>query len=47
MTRQIADLKSRLQRTDPVKDPSGHRAQFAELTGLEMRRKELLAVGLG
>lgn len=47
VTRQIADLKSRLQRTDPIKDPSGHRAQFAELTGLEMRRKELLAVGLG
>ena len=47
VTRQIADLKSRLQRTDPVKDPAGHRAQFAQLTGLEMRRKELLAVGLG
>lgn len=47
VTRQIADLKSRLQRTDPVKDPGGHRAQFAQLTELEMRRKQLLAVGLG
>jgi len=46
VTRQIADLKSRLQRTDPVKDPSGHRAQFAQLTELEMRRKQLLSVGL-
>ncbi|MHA6512015.1 DNA primase [Tessaracoccus sp. Z1128] len=47
VTRQIADLKSRLQRTDPVKDPSGHRTQFAKLTELEMRRKQLQAVGLG
>lgn len=47
VSRQISDLKSKLQRTDPVKDPSGHRAQFAELTALEMRRKQLQAVGLG
>ena len=47
VNRQIADLKSRLQRTDPVKDPTGHRGQFAHLTELEMRRKALQAVGLG
>ena len=47
VTREIADLKSRLQRTDPVKDPTGHRAQFAQLTELEMRRKRLQSVGLG
>ncbi|HSO69995.1 MAG TPA: DNA primase [Arachnia sp.] len=47
VNRQIADLKSRLQRTDPVKDPTGHRSQFAHLTELEMRRKALQAVGLG
>ena len=47
VNRQIADLKSSLQRTDPVKDPTGHRAQFAHLTELEMRRKALQAVGLG
>lgn len=47
ITRQISDLKSKLQRTDPVKDPAGHRSQFAELTALEMRRKQLQAVGLG
>lgn len=46
VTREIADLKSRLQRTDPVKDPSGHRAQFAQLTQLEMKRKQLQQVGL-
>ncbi|SHJ78460.1 DNA primase [Tessaracoccus bendigoensis DSM 12906] len=47
VSKQIADLKSRLQRTDPVKDPSDHRAQFAQLTELEMRRKRLQSVGLG
>ncbi len=46
VVRQIQECKSKLQRTDPVKDPSGHRTQFAELTQLEMRRKTLLAVGL-
>ena len=47
VAREIADLKSKLQRTDPLKDPSGHRAQFAYLTELEMQRKKLQAVGLG
>ncbi len=47
IVRSIAQLKSRLQRTDPVKDPTGHRSQFAELTALEMERKRLLAVGVG
>lgn len=46
VAREIEDLKSRLQRTDPVKDPNGHRAQFAALTELEMQRKRLLAAGL-
>lgn len=46
VTRQIADLKSKLQRTDPLEDPSGHRSQFAHLTELEMKRKQLLQVGL-
>ncbi len=47
VTRQIADLKSKLQRTDPLKDETGYRASFSRLTELEMRRKQLLAVGLG
>ncbi|MDO5678366.1 MAG: DNA primase [Propionibacteriaceae bacterium] len=46
ITREIADLKSKLQRTDPLKDPAGHRAQFAHLTQLEMKRKQLQQVGL-
>lgn len=46
VTHEIADVKSKLQRTDPVKDPTGHRAQFANLTQLEMRRKQLQMVGL-
>ncbi len=45
--RQIAQCKSKLQRTDPVKDPTGHRSQFAELTALEMKRKRLLAASAG
>ncbi len=45
--RRIAQCKSRLQRTDPVKDPTGHRSQFAELTALEMERKRLLSASAG
>lgn len=41
--RQIADLKSRLQRTDPIRDEASHRDQFAQLTELEKSRRELLA----
>ena len=41
VTRIIADVKSRLQRTDPTKDITAYRAQFAELTELEMERKRL------
>ena len=43
----IAQLKSRLQRTDPVADPDGHRRQFELLLELETRRKELLAQSVG
>ena len=45
--RLISQCKSKLQRTDPVKDPTGHRSQFAELTALEMERKRLLAASAG
>lgn len=47
VTREISDVRSKLQRTDPVKDASAHRSLFAELTQLEMKRKKLQAVGLG
>lgn len=47
VVREIADCKSKLQRTDPVKEPTAHRTQFAELTQLEMRRKQLLVASAG
>ena len=42
LSRRITGLKSRLQRTDPLKEPESHEAMFEELTGLELRRKHLL-----
>ncbi|TRY19492.1 DNA primase [Tessaracoccus rhinocerotis] len=47
VVREIADCKSKLQRTDPVKEPTAHRSQFAELTQLEMQRKQLLVASAG
>lgn len=41
----IADLKSRLQRTNPVADRAGYDAMFADLVTLESLRKELMAAG--
>ena len=46
LSRRITGLKSRLQRTDPVKEPEPHKAMFEELTGLELRRKRLLEQNL-
>ena len=46
LSRRITGLKSRLQRTDPVKEPEQHKAMFEELTGLELRRKRLLEQSL-
>jgi DNA primase len=45
--RQIAELKSKLQRTNPVEHPTAHRRMFAELLALEPRRQELQALTLG
>ncbi len=47
VARIIGDLKSKLQRTDPTKDEPAYRAQFAELTQLEMERKRLTLMSLG
>ena len=47
VVREIESCKSRLQRTDPVKEPALHAEQFERLTALEMRRKELLAASVG
>lgn len=46
VSRQIDDVKSKLQRTDPTKDEREYRKKFAELTELEMVRKRLQQVGL-
>jgi len=46
LSRQIAELKSRLQRTDPLKEQALHETMFGELTGLELRRKQLLEQNL-
>jgi DNA primase len=45
--RRIADLKSKLQRTNPVETPTKYNAMFSELVVLEARRKELLNRSLG
>ncbi|PIF03487.1 MAG: DNA primase, partial [Propionibacterium sp.] len=39
--REIAELRSRLQRTNPVKDPDTYRPLWSSLVALETRRKEL------
>ncbi len=45
--RQIADLKSKLQRTNPIEHGTAHRRMFSELLALETRRQELQARTLG
>ena len=41
LTRQIADLRGRLQRTDPDRDADAYQAAFGELVALEQRRRAL------
>ena len=45
--RRIADLKSRLQRTNPVEQATDYNRMFGELVALEQHRRALrdLAVG--
>ncbi|GAA1393905.1 DNA primase [Luteococcus peritonei] len=45
--RTIRDLKSRLQRTNPVDHASEHRAMFSQLLDLEVRRKQLQHASVG
>ncbi|HET9647483.1 MAG TPA: DNA primase, partial [Microlunatus sp.] len=45
--RQIADLKSKLQRTNPVEHGTAHRRMFSELLILEKRRQELQIRSIG
>jgi DNA primase len=45
--RHIADLKSKLQRTNPVESPTRYNQMFSDLVVLEARRKELHSRSLG
>ncbi len=44
---RLAELKSKLQRMNPVEDEKNYKNQFAQLTALEMERKRLLAASVG
>jgi DNA primase len=41
LTRQIADLKSKLQRTDPVEQAEAYNRTFDELIALEQQHRSL------
>ena len=47
LRRAIAQLKSRLQRTNPVEEAAAHRRMFSELIVLEARSKELRTRSIG
>jgi DNA primase len=44
--RQVSELKSKLQRTNPVEEPTSYNQMFSELVVLEARRTELHALSL-
>jgi DNA primase len=45
--RRIAEVKSRLQRTNPVDSPTEYNRMFGELTALEQHRRQLRDLALG
>lgn len=45
--RRIEDLRSRLERTNPVTDQSGYDGMFSELLALEVDRKRLAEASIG
>jgi DNA primase len=47
VSREISRIKSRLQRTNPVEDPTTYNRTFSELVVLEAQRKELQNRSLG
>jgi len=47
VTDDIAELKSRLQRTNPTTDRPAYNAMFTDLVELEALRKELISAGSG
>src|SRR5699024_9260682 len=46
-TRRIDDVKSRLQRTNPVDDDEEYRRMFGQLVELEQQRRELRQLAIG
>lgn len=46
-TRRINDVKSRLQRTNPVDDDEEYRRMFGQLVELEQQRRELRQLAIG
>ena len=42
VSREIAAVKARLQRMNPVEEQAGYNRLFGDLVGLEKRRKALL-----
>jgi DNA primase len=45
--RRIADVKSRLQRTNPVDHATEYNRMFGELVALEQHRRNLRERGIG
>ena len=45
--RRIAELKSRLQRTNPVEEPGDYNKMFGELVALEQHRRTLRELAMG
>jgi DNA primase len=45
--RQIADIKSRVQRLSPLEDADEYHALFGDLVALEQYRKALLEQAMG
>jgi len=45
--RRIAEVKSRLQRTNPVDQTAEYNRMFGELTALEQHRRQLRDLALG
>jgi DNA primase len=42
VSREIASVKARLQRMNPIEDQAGYNRMFGDLVGLEKRRKALI-----
>ena len=45
--RHVADLKSRLQRTNPIEEPEQYNRMFGELIALEQQHRELREKAVG